>query len=60
MRVSPINFHAKAEHFAELAARAAFNAATALSASDAEQWDERAARYDGQAAAYRMAARKAA
>lgn len=60
MRVSPINYHAKAEHFATLAARAAFNAATALSAADAEQWDERAARYDAQAAACRTAARKAA
>lgn len=58
-----INYHAKAEHFAELASRAAYNAAAARSAgfaADAEAWDERAARYDGQAAACRVAARKAA
>lgn len=55
-----INYHAKAEHFATLASRAAFNAATAACPADAEQWEERAARYDGQAAAYRNAARKAA
>lgn len=55
-----INYHAKAEHFAELASRAAYSAAMALNANDREQWEERAARYDGQAAAYRHAARKAA
>lgn len=55
-----INYGAKAEHFAELAARAAYNAAYALCAGDREQWEERAARYDAQAAACRTAARKAA
>lgn len=55
-----INYHAKAEHFAELASRAAFNAATSVCPGDREQWEERAARYDAQAAAYRTAARKAA
>lgn len=55
-----INYHAKAEHFATLAARAAFSAATSPCPADREQWEERAARYDGQAANYRNAARKAA
>lgn len=55
-----INYHAKAEHFAELASRAAYAAAMSLCPADAEQWEERAARYDAQAAAYRSAARKAA
>lgn len=55
--MKPINNLAKAEHFAELAARAAYNAA---SASDRDAWDERAARYDASAAHYRTAARKAA
>lgn len=55
-----INFHAKAEHFAELASRAAYSAAMALCPNDRESWEERAARYDAQAAAYRTAARKAA
>jgi len=58
-----INYQAKAEHFAELASRAAYNSAACRSAgclADAEAWDERAARYDGQAAAYRHAGRKAA
>lgn len=55
-----INYHAKAEHFATLASRAAFAAATSLCPDMREQWEERAARYDGQAAAYRNAARKAA
>lgn len=55
-----INYHAKAEHFATLASRAAFNAATCPCPIDREQWEERAARYDGQAAAYLSAARKAA
>ena len=55
-----INYHAKAEHFATLASRAAYNAATALSASDRDAWDERAAKYDASASHYRTAARKAA
>jgi hypothetical protein len=58
--VKPVNYSAKAEHFAELAARAAYQAATCLNGPDAEAWAERAARYDGQAAHYRNAARKAA
>ena len=53
-------FQAKAEHFETLASRAAFNAATALCEHDRDAWDERAARYDMQAAQYRTAARKAA
>lgn len=55
-----VNYHAKADHFATLASRAAFAAATALCEHDREAWDERAARYDAQAAHYRTAARKAA
>lgn len=55
-----INWTAKAEHFETLAARAAFNAAVSISASDAEAWNDRAARYDAAAADYRNAARKAA
>lgn len=58
-----INFSAKAEHFAELASRAAYNAAACRAAglqSDAEAWEERAARYDSSAAAYRLSARRAA
>lgn len=55
-----INYHAKAEHFATLASRAAYCAACAVSPADREAWEERAARYDGQAANYRNAARKAA
>lgn len=55
-----INYHAKAEHFATLAARAAYRAAVSLCPADREQWEDRAARYDGQAADYRNAARKAA
>lgn len=51
---------AKAEHFAELAARAAFAAATTPCTDTREAWLDRAARYDGQAAHYRNAARKAA
>lgn len=58
--MKPINNLAKAEHFAELASRAAYSAAYALCPADREQWEERAARYDGQAAAYRTKARKAA
>lgn len=34
-----INYHAKAEHFATLASRAAFNAATSLCPIDREQWE---------------------
>lgn len=55
-----INYHAKAEHFATLASRAAYCAACAVSPADRERWGERVARYDAQAATYRMAARKAA
>lgn len=55
-----INYHAKAEHFATLAARAAYRAATSLCPADREQWEALADRYDGQAADYRNAARKAA
>lgn len=55
-----INYHAKADHFATLASRAAYCAATSHCPADREQWEERAARYDGQAADYRNAARKAA
>lgn len=55
-----INYLAKAEHFAELASRAAYSAALALCPHDREAWEERAARYDAQAAACRVAARKAA
>ena len=55
-----INFNAKAEHFATLASRAAYCAAVSVSPADREAWEERAARYDGQAAHYRNAARKAA
>jgi len=51
---------AKAEHFDTLASRAAYQAATALCEADRDAWDERAARYDAQAAHYRNAARKAA
>lgn len=55
-----INYHAKAEHFEELAARAAYSAAMAICPHDRELWEDRAARYDAQAATYRSAARKAA
>ena len=58
-----INYQAKAEHFAELASRAAYNAAACRVAGlsgDAEAWEERAARYDSSAAAYRLSARRAA
>lgn len=58
--MKPINNLAKAEHFATLAARAAYNAAYASNPADAEAWNERAARYDASAAHYRTAARKAA
>lgn len=53
-------YQAKAEHFATLASRAAYQAATALCAHDREAWEERAARYDAQESHYRTAARKAA
>lgn len=55
-----VNYHAKAEHFATLASRAAYNAAVAPCPNDRAAWEERAARYDGQAAACRSMARKAA
>lgn len=55
-----INYSAKAEHFAELASRAAIRAAYSDCPGDREQWEERAARYDAQAASYLNAARKAA
>jgi len=55
-----INFAAKVEHFATLASRAAYNAATACNAADRDAWQERADRYDAQADAYRSAARIAA
>ena len=55
-----INFIAKADHFAELASRAAYNAAISPPGYDRDQWEERAARYDANESAYRMAARKAA
>lgn len=58
--MKPINYSAKAEHFAELAARAAIRAAYATFPADREAWADRAARYDGQSANYRSAARKAA
>lgn len=58
--MKPTNYLAKAEHFAELASRAAYNAAYALCAYDREAWEGRAARYDASAAHYRNAARKAA
>ncbi len=50
----------RADHFAELAARAAYQAATCPAGADREAWEERAARYDSRAADYRNAARKAA
>lgn len=56
----PVNFTAKAEHYAELAARAAYNAATAACPDDREQWEKRAARYDIRATEYHNAARRAA
>lgn len=55
-----INFHAKAEHFAELASRAAYAAATAIDAATREQWEARAASYDERAENCRRAARVAA
>ena len=55
-----INFHAKAEHFAELASRAAYAAATALDPATRDAWESRAASYDERAAACRRAARVAA
>lgn len=58
--MKPINYHAKAEHYADMASRAAFAGACATSPADRDAWEERAARYDALAAEYRMAARKAA
>jgi hypothetical protein len=58
-----INYTAKAAHFADLAARAAYQAATCQAAgfdAEADHWGERSARYDVQAANYREAARRAA
>ena len=60
MKPKPINWSAKAEHFVELAARAAYSAAYAGNDSDREAWEERAARYDARATECRTAARKAA
>lgn len=51
---------AKAEHYATLAARAAYQAATTPAGPDRDNWEERAARYDAMADSYRMNARKAA
>lgn len=59
----PINNLAKADHFADLAARAAYQAAACQASgftAEADEWNERAARYDMQAASYRVAARRAA
>ena len=50
----------KADHFAGLASRAAYQAATCPHKGDREQWEDRAARYDASAAQYRLAARRAA
>lgn len=61
--MKPVNYAAKAAHFQELAARAAYHAAACEAAGfmpEAEAWNERAARYDLQAANYTMAARRAA
>lgn len=55
-----INYRAKADHYATLAARAAYAGAVAASPADREAWEERAARYDAQAAAALSMARKAA
>lgn len=52
-----IDYRAKAEHFATLAARAAYNAAVAACPSDRDAWDERAAVYDARAAECQSAAR---
>jgi hypothetical protein len=57
MTVTRINYAAKAEHFATLASRAAYNAATAVCPSDRDAWEERAAVYDERAAEYETAAR---
>lgn len=54
------SYQAKAEHFAELGSRAAYNAAVAVSAHDREAWEERAARYDETARLYVERARRAA
>jgi hypothetical protein len=55
--VTRIDYNAKAEHFATLASRAAYNAAIALCPSDRDAWEERAAIYDARAAEYETAAR---
>lgn len=54
------SYQAKAEHFAELASRAAYNAAVAACEHDRGQWAERAERYDETARLYRERARRAA
>lgn len=59
----PVNYLAKADHFAELAARAAYRAALCRAdgfGPEADEWESRAAEYDSRAASYRVAARKAA
>lgn len=58
MRV--INYSAKAEHYSELASRAAYAAATCPCPADRAQWEERASQYDERAAAARHMARRAA
>lgn len=61
--MKPVNYAAKAAHFQELAARAAYQAAACQAAGftpEAEAWAERAARYDMQADNYTVAARRAA
>lgn len=58
-----IDYLAKAEHFATLASRAAYQAFVSLQSGDAdaaEQWETRAARYDNAAADYATKARRAA
>ena len=51
---------ARIDHFETLASRAAYQAATAVSQSDAAEWNARADKYDIRAAEYRQALRKAA
>lgn len=58
-----VNYAAKAAHYQELAARAAYQAAACQASGfvpEAEEWADRAARYDAQAASYTVAARRAA
>lgn len=58
-----IDYNAKAEHFATLSSRAAYQAAISVRTGDgeaAEQWETRAARYDNAAADYASRARRAA